>query len=253
MSLLSHLQNIFNMKADAALNAAEDPAQVFDYSYTKQLEQLQQLRRAIAEVVTNEEHIKLLEAQVEAQANHLQAQAAQALQAGREDLARTALQRKAALAAQTEAYKQQITQLAAEQAHLEQVEQQVSQRVEAFRTQKEMVKAQYQAAEAQVNVNEAVTGISNEMSEMNLAMQRAQDKVLTMQARAGALDTLLEHGALGDQGLLGTSSSDIDQQLQQISAEHDVKEQLVALKQQISGPSAGQPQISGPEAQTQHQ
>jgi len=156
MGFLSHLQNVFNMKADAALNAAENPGQVFDYSYTKQLEQLQQLRRAIADVVTNEKHIEMLEAQVEAQANRLQAQAAQALQAGREDLARVALQRKAALAAQTDAYKQQIAQLAAQQAHLEQVEQQVAQRIETFRTQKEMVKAQYQAAEAQVHVTESV-------------------------------------------------------------------------------------------------
>lgn len=253
VSLLSHLQNIFNMKADAALNAAEEPGQVFDYSYTKQLEQLQQLRRAIAEVVTDEKHIELLEAQVEEQANHLQAQAAQALQAGREDLARTALQRKEALAAQTDAYKQQIAQLAAQQAHLEEVEQKVAQRVETFRTQKEIVKAQYQAAQAQVNVNEAVTGISNEMTEMNLAMQRAQDKVLNMQARAGALDTLLEHGALGDQGLLGASNSDIDQQLQQISAEHNVDMQLTALKQQMSGPSTGQPQMSGPPGQPQQE
>ncbi len=108
MGLLLHLQNIFNMKADAVLNAAEEPGQVFDYSYTKQLAQLQQLHRAIAEVVTNEKHIELLEAQVEEQSNRLQTQAAQALQAGREDLARTALQRKEALSAQIDAYKQQL-------------------------------------------------------------------------------------------------------------------------------------------------
>ncbi len=137
------------------------------------------------------------------------------------------------LSARIDAYKQQLAQLTAQQSHLEEVEQKVAQRVEQFRSQKEMVKAQYQAAQAQVNVNEAVTGISNEMTEMNLAMQRAQDKVLTMQARAGALDTLLEHGALGDQGLLGAPNSDIDQQLQQISAEHDVEAQLAALKQQM--------------------
>jgi len=248
MGLLSHLQNVFNMKADAALNAAENPGQVFDYSYTKQLEQLQQLRRAIADVVTNEKHIEMLEAQVEAQSNRLQAQAAQALQAGREDLARVALQRKAALATQTDAYKQQITQLSAQQAHLEQVEQQVAQRIETFRTQKEMVKAQYQAAEAQVHVTESVTGISKEMTEMNLAMQRAQDRVLNMQARAGALDTLLEQGTLGEQGLLGSPDSDIDRQLQEISSAHDVDAQLAALKQQISGPQAGQRQLEGPTA-----
>ncbi len=68
------------------------------------------------------------------------------------------------LSARIDAYKQQLAQLTAQQSHLEEVEQKVAQRVEQFRSQKEMVKAQYQAAQAQVNVNEAVTGISNEMT-----------------------------------------------------------------------------------------
>jgi len=84
------------------------------------------------------------------------------------------------------------------------------------------------------------------MTEMNLAMQRAQDRVLNMQARAGALDTLLEHGTLGEQGLLGGPNSDIDRQLQEISSAHDVDAQLAALKQQIGGPQAGQAQLEGP-------
>lgn len=70
---------------------------------------------------------------------------------------------------------------------------------------------------------------------------------MNMQARASALDTLLEHGALADQGLLGSPNSDLDQQLQQISAEHDVETQLAAMKQQLGGPPAGQLQIGGPE------
>ena len=245
MGLLQHLQTIFQIKANSALDQMEEPGQVFDYSYDKQLEQLQQLRRAIADVVTNEKHLEMLQAQVQVQSNRLQEQAIQAMRANREDLARVALQRKEALRAQIEGYAHQIELLRAQQDKLEQVERTVSQRVEAFRTQKEMVKAQYGAAQAQVHIEEIASGLSNETTEMNGAMQRAQDRVLAMQARAGALDTLVEHGALGEQGLLGTGDNEIDRQLQEISSEHNVEEQLAAMRQQLlPGPGTGQEQTS---------
>lgn len=111
------------------------------------------------------------------------------------------------------------------------------QRIQTFHTQKEMVKAQYQAAQAQVHINEIATGLSKESTQMNLAMQRAQEKVLAMQARASAIDTLLESGSLGDQGLLGGGEpSDLDHQLAQISSQHNVDEQLAAMRLQLSGP-----------------
>jgi phage shock protein A len=126
------------------------------------------------------------------------------------------------------------------------MERTVSSRVEAFRTQKEMVKAQYNAAQAQVKINEAVTGISQEMSEMNLAMQRAQDKVLTMQARANAMEALIEQGALSEQGLLGAGSSDsLERELNKLAAQQNVEAQLQAMKQQmqLGGPDAQQRQL----------
>jgi len=248
MGLWSRFVNLFRMRASAALDKAEDPGQVMDYSYTKQLEQLQQLRRSIAEVVTNEKRLDLLQAQVQQQINKLDQQAMQALQASREDLARMALQRKEGLVAQLSSYEQQIAQLRAQEENLIAMERKISARVEAFRTQKEMVKAQYGAAQAQVKINEAVTGISQEMTEMNLAMQRAQDKVLTMQSRANAMETLIEQGTLSEQGLLGSGGDTLDHELQKISSQQNVEAQLQAMKQQmqLGGPNAQQPQIEGP-------
>jgi phage shock protein A len=185
--------------------------------------------------------------EVEAKVNKLGEQARQALMANREDLARLALQRKEELVSQLNSYEQQIAQLKAQEERLITMERNVSARVETFRTQKEMVKAQYSAAQAQVKINEAITGISQEMTEMNLAMQRAQDKVLNMQARANAMETLIEQGTLGEQGLPGSSDT-LDRELRQISTEQHVEAQLQALKQQLQlgGPSGQQPQIEGP-------
>ena len=137
--------------------------------------------------------------------NRLQQQAAQAMQQGREDLARLALQRKEALVAQVDAYKQQLEQLSAQHQKIELLVGQAEQRISTFKTQKEMVEAQYQAAQASVHIGEVATGISKESAEMNLAMQRAQEKVLQMQSRANAIDALLDSGTLSDQGLLGFS------------------------------------------------
>ena len=249
MGLISRLINVFRIRAQSELDKAEDPGQVMDYSYSKQLEQLQELRHSIADVVTQEKRLEMQQNQLQEKVSRLDTQAGQALQANREDLARMALQRKETLVAQLNGYEQQVAQLRAQEEKLIAMERNVSARVETFRTQKEMVKAQYSAAQAQVKVNEAITGISQEMTEMNLAMQRAQDKVLNMQARANAMETLVEQGVLGEQWLPGSSNNDyLDRELQQISAQQNVETQLQAMKQQLQlgETSTRQRQIEGP-------
>jgi phage shock protein A len=246
MGFFSRLATFFNIRANAALDKAEDPGQVMDYSYSKQIEQLQQLRRSIADVVTNEKRLEMQQSQLIEKTNKLDQQALQALQANREDLARMALQRKETLIVQIQSYEQQLAQLKEQEERLLAMERTISARVEAFRTQKEMVKAQYSAAQAQVKINETITGISEEMTEMNLAMQRAQDKVLTMQARANAMEALIDQGALSEQGMLGAGSGDtLDRELQKISTEQNVEAQLQAMKQrmQLGGPGAQQKQL----------
>ena len=110
-----------------------------------------------------------------------------------------------------------------------------------------MVEAQYQAAQASVHVSEVATGLSKESAEMNLAMQRAQDKVMQMQSRASAIDELLDSGAISDQGLLGGgNATDLDHQLAQISSEHNVEEELASMRQQIGGPSTRQGLLEEP-------
>ncbi len=153
MGFFSRLLTFFRIRANAALDKAEDPGQVMDFSYQEQLKQLQNLKRSLADVVTQQ---KLLEGQQEAmlqRVNKYDQQAMQALQGNREDLAREALQRKEALLPQLSAYEQQIAQLRAQGERLITMERTVSARVEQFRTQKEMVKAQYGAAQAQVKIN----------------------------------------------------------------------------------------------------
>jgi phage shock protein A len=103
--------------------------------------------------------------------------------------------------------------------------------VEAFRTQKETIKAQYSAAEAQVKIGEAATGIGEEMADTGLAIQRAQDKTEQMQARAAAVDELVESGTLEDHTASGTQ---LDRELAQISAQSQVDADLERLKGELA-------------------
>ena len=233
MGIFSRIATFFGIRINAALDKAENPGQVMDYSYSQQLEQLQQLRRSIADVVTNEKRLELQQGQIVDKVNTLTHQARQAVEAKRDDLAVLALQRKETLLPQLNGYEQQLAQLRAQEEKLISMERNVSARVEAFRTQKEMVKAQYNAAQAQVKINETLTGISDEMGEMNQAMQRAQDKVLTMQARANAMETLIEQGTLGEQGLLTSGGDALDRELQQLSAQQNVR--IPASSSQATG------------------
>jgi phage shock protein A len=214
VGLFSRFTTFIKAKFSAAMDRAEDPNETLDYSYQKQLEQLQNLRKSIADV--NQDIEKR------------DSQARLAVQQGQDDLAREALTRKAALQTQLDSFSQQIAQLKAQQQRFVEMERRLSSRVEQFRTQKEMVKAQYNAASAQVKIQEAVTGISEEMTDVNLAVQRAQDKVLSMQARAQAMDQLVDQGTLPEIGAPG--GDDIDRQLAQLTSKSAVDDQLAQLK-----------------------
>ncbi|MGO8950828.1 MAG: PspA/IM30 family protein [Ktedonobacterales bacterium] len=234
MGVFSRFTNYIKTVMSSFLDRAEDPGQTLDYSYQKQNEQLQNLRRSIADVVTQEKRLELQEAQINGQIEKLDGQARLALSNNREDLARLALERKQALQTQLGTFDTNIAQLKQQQDKFVAMEQRLTSRVEAFRTQKEMVKAQYGAAQAQVKIQEAATGISEEMGDVNMAVERAQDRVLQMQARANAMDELTESGTLPEIG----SGDSLDRQLAQLTTKSDVDAELAALKSQMQLPEA---------------
>ncbi len=162
------------------------------------LEQLQNMKRGVADVATAKKRIELQQQKLEQNVVTLEGQARQAVAANRDDLATQALQRKAIAQQQLQDMDGQVKQLQDQQDKLVDAQQQLQTKIESFRSQKEILKAQYSAAEAQVKVGEAATGIGKGMADTGLAIQRAKDKTEEMQARAGAIDELTSAGALED-------------------------------------------------------
>src|SRR5277367_1845383 len=146
--LFGRFTMIFKSKFSRLLDRAENPAQTLDYSYEEQLKQLQNVKRGIADVTTAKKRLEIQYTSMQQQVDKLDGQAKTALQAGREDLAREALTRKAAIQGQLDGIMQQGQQLEAQQQKLVEGEKQLSMKIEQFRSQKEVIKAQYSAAEA---------------------------------------------------------------------------------------------------------
>jgi phage shock protein A len=222
------------------LNRAERPSETLDYSYERQLELLQNVKRGVADVVTAKKRLQLQTQQLEQNVVKLETQARQALGQGREDLARAALERKSAVQQQLQGLDGQIQGLESQQEKLVASEQQLSARVEAFRSEKEVIKAQYSAAEAQVRIGEAATGIGEQMADTGAAIERAKDKTAEMQARASAIEELTAAGTLED--FTSGDKTQLDRELAQLASQSQVEEELEQLKKEV-GAGAGQKQI----------
>ena len=245
--LWSRTTTVVKAKYSKLLNRAENPTETLDYSYEQMLEQLQNMKRGVADVVTAKKRIELQQQKLEQNVVKLETQARQAVAANREDLARQALERKTLAQTQLQDMDGQVKQLEDQQEKLVAAQQQLETRIESFRSQKEVLKAQYSAAEAQVKVGEAATGIGQHMQDTGLAIQRAKDKTEEMQARAAAIDELTSTGALED--FTAGDQTQLDRELAQISSASQVDDELAKLKAEV-GTGAPQKEIaaSGDEA-----
>src|SRR6266567_4523674 len=195
------MSTVIKAKISRLLDKAEDPGETLDYSYQKQLESLQNVKKGIADVVTAKKRLQMQSQKLE----------------------QTELQ----------SLDQQVTELEGQQQKLTDSEQKLRQKIEAFRTKKEVIKAQYSAAEAQVRISEAATGVGEQMADVGLAMQRAVDKTENMKARASAVSELEEAGTFDDITQLGSGEDDIDRQLKQLSSQPAVDDELAKMKSEL--------------------
>jgi phage shock protein A len=241
------MSTVMKAKISKLLDRAEDPAETLDYGYQKQVELLQNVKKGIADVTTSKKRLQMQSQKIEQSVVKLDTQARQALAQGREDLARAALERKTVAQTELQSLDSQIEQLASQQEQLTQNEKKLRAKIEAFRTKKEVIKAQYSAAEAQVKISEAANGVGEEMADLGLAIQRAEDKTEEMRARAGAVEELEAAGTFDDLSQLGDGQDDIDRELAQLGASGQVDDELAAMKAELGSGGGESPQLGNGE------
>jgi phage shock protein A len=230
MSILGRMAEIFQAKTHALLNALEDPSETLELSYEKMITGLQETKRHLADVVAEQ---KSLERQMDAAQQEMSRagdDARTALQAGREDLAKASLGHKQAALQKFDTLKQAHDAVASQATKLIAYQKKLEDRIEQFRTQKEVMKSSYAAAQAQVKVSESLTGIGTDLGNVGNAMRRAGDKVQGMQAKADAMEGLIEQGVLTDP--LDNRSS-TEKELTALRASSAVDAELEKLKAEM--------------------
>jgi phage shock protein A len=227
MGLMNRISTVISQKVSTLLDSFENPQEALDYSYVKQQEMLNKLRRGLAEIITSRKRLEMQKSRLWDNIRLLDEQARRALEAGREDLARLALERKNANLTQMQSLDKQISDMKQEEQTMEESEKRMSIKVEEFKGRKEVIKAKYSAAEAQVKIKESVTGISEEMTDVGMSMNRAEEKTEQMRAKSEALDEMINSGVLTDY----TSNKDeIERELEKITVQSSVDEELAKLK-----------------------
>ena len=227
MGLTNRITTLLKQKVNTLLDKYEDPKEALDYSYQNQIETMNNLRRSLAEVVTAKTRLQMQKTKLVENIRTLDEESRRAIDQDREDLAKLALERKNANMLQLQNLDKQIVDMQTQQDKLEQTEKRLSTKVEEFRSKKEVIKAQYTAAEAQVRIKENLTGISEEMADVGVAMNKAEDKTEQMKAKAQALDEMIDSGVLTD---YTSNKDDIEGELEKMTVKSSVDQELAKLK-----------------------
>jgi phage shock protein A len=232
MGLWFRLKLIFSTKASSAMDRAEDPRQVLDYAYGQQQLLLVKLRQGLVEVATSKQQLERQSKKLASRVPQLDEQARRAIGAGRDDLARIALERKRTALAEIEGLTTQVAEVDAEEKRLAGQERALQVRIEEFRTHRDVVSARYSASEAEVKVKEALSGVSGELAELGMAVGRAEEKADRLQSRARALDSLVDIGALQPTG----GGDYVETELQRLTSGAEIDDELERLRAEIGAP-----------------
>ena len=204
MSLLNRFSNIIKKGADALLAPAEDPREKFSDPQAQPRHLLQQVSHALQQTQTFLQHLTERKTALELRVPELEKEARTALQTNRETLARVILNRRQAILTEITGITKQIQEAQQEETRLMLVKQKVETQIEMLQTRQQALAARYSAAEVHVRLHESLAGVTETFSGMGLVLKETVHRVDQMQARAAAVNDLLENGVLEIGDLPGT-------------------------------------------------
>lgn len=227
MGLLNRMCTIIAAKMNKIVDAAEDPRETLEYAEVRMLEQLKGVQRGVRDVTAAKKKLEFQRDKLVETVSTHDRQARDAVRLKRDDLARTALERKATADGQITVLNDEIAKIAEEQKKLVEAEKRLGTKIAAYRSRKEVIKAQYTVAEANVKIGESITGISEEMADIGVTIERAESRTEDMKAKSAAIDELIEIGTLND---LTETKDDIDRELSRMAVPASIDEELERIK-----------------------
>jgi phage shock protein A len=232
MSVLSRFKAIFQAQANAVADQMEDPKASLDFSLTKLEENRRQLARSLIEVSAAKQRLENQRDQLAEAAAKYDEQARAAVQAGSDDMARIALERKQTAEARQAELESNVVNLEHQVDTLKQSQSNLDRKIALFRSRKEELKAIYDSSRAQLRVQEAVSGVSEDLADVGNTLQRAEARIQEMQSRADAIDSLVAEGVLAD--VLEPGVDDVDRELARLGRSQAVEAELARMKEEVT-------------------
>jgi phage shock protein A len=231
MDTLSRIPNAVQKGIRSIFEPAEDPRKAFADAYSRQRDLLLNVQRALTDIESVKTKLEMKLTEVESKLPEIKSLARMALRDQGEDSARVALQRYQIATMELETLKSQIDEVGIEEKRMSLVEQQLTTQIEAFFARQEVIYARYNAFEAEMRINEALTGVSKEISDLDIALKHAEDKTKLMQARAVDVERLIVSDVGG--GIAGYAKLLENYDLDSPDVQKRIDEQLEALKREL--------------------
>ena len=228
MSIFARISAIFQSRTNAMVDHFEDPKASLDYSLTKLEENRAQIIHSLIEVSAARNRLEAQHTQLAAAIQKSDEQAQMAVSAGRDDLARLALERKQEALVRQASLEANISSLEQQAETLRQSQAALDTKIAFFTSKKEELKAIYDSSRAQLQVREALSGVSTDLNDVGNTIRRAEARIREMQSRADAIEGLVSEGVLTD--VLEPGVDDIDRQLLLVSRRQAVEDELARLK-----------------------
>jgi len=225
MGILNRMSILIQSKVMGAVDRAEDPRETLTFACQRQEELLAGVRRSLVEVTASKHQLAAQIQRLEQRLPQLDDQAARAVAAARDDLARPSLERRQLADRQLADLRRQLEEVGAEEQKLRLAERRFSSAVDAFRGRRDLLSARYTAAEAQYEAQRSLAGLSGELTDLGAGIHRAEERIERMQARASAIDELLSSGALEN-----LSGDQIEEELRRHTDLEEIGKRLEELK-----------------------
>jgi phage shock protein A len=232
MKILNRLKTAFKARMNKVLDEVEDPEELLDISLQEMKEHLQQVKKSLLDVTTLKKGLESELAEVKDKVNLAQVQAETAMNVNREDLARAALEKKAVLEDKKSSLLNEIEKIEKRIIAIKDNKRTLAEQITSLENKREELIAINKSADAQLAVKEIVAGVSNDITDLNEQIKRAEEKIREKEAKVSAIDELVSQGEM----IADLDSQDtVEKSLKEIQRETRIEEELTKLKLKKTG------------------
>ncbi len=230
MSIFNRIIQITESKINKLLNQIENPNELLDLSYEKMLENLQDIKTHLTDVVTQQKRLQMDIQKSQEKIAQFSEDAKLAVKAERDGLATELLKSKHQEIEYLSGLEESLTTLSLQVDKLTKMLNTYKQQINAFRHKKEMTKANYTAAKAQVDLNSSMNSMEKGNHHLNEILLRADGKIQNMQAKAAAISSLQDNS---DYNNLNDNKDSATEELNKIIMNQSIADELLQLKNNL--------------------